>query len=110
MSQAELVQSKLHTYTFEVIQVVGFSESIVSWDLKVLKIIFLVNCDFLDILCSSLYNVNVELLQIFLCHTANLSKKKLKMWDLLCDGSTTSISAFYALGGFNLCVVLDCLV
>ena len=75
MSQAELVQSKLHTYTFEVIQVVGFSESIVSWDLKVLKIIFLVNCDFLDILCSSFYNVNVEFLQISL---GNLLKKEIK--------------------------------
>ena len=77
-----------------------------SWDLEELKIIFLVNCDFLDILCSSLYNVNVEFLQIVL---RNLSKNKLKMSDLLCDGST-SISAFLHHAKFNLCVVLDCLV
>jgi len=69
-------------------------------------IYFLVNCDFLDILCSSVYNVNVELLQIPL---RNLSKTKLKMSDLLRDGST-SISAFLRHAEFNLCVVQDCLV
>ena len=106
MSQVDSVQSKLHTYTFAVIKVVGFSESIVSWDLEELKITFLVNCDFLNILCSSLYNVNVEFLQIPL---GNLSKKKLKMSDLLRDGST-SISAFLRHAEFNLCVVQDCLV
>ena len=99
-------QSKLHAYTFEVIKVVHLSESIVSWDLEELKIIFLVNCDFLDILCSSLYNVNVEFLQILL---RNLSKHKLKMSDLLHDGST-SISAFLRHAEFYLCVVQDCLV
>ena len=81
-------------------------ESIVSWDLDELKIIFLVNCDFLDLLCSSLYNVNVEFLQIPL---RNLSENKLKMSDLLHDGST-SISAFLRHAEFNLCVVQDCLV
>ena len=80
VSQVDSVQSKLRTYIFEVIKVVGFSESIVSWDLEVLKIIFLVNCDFLHIPCSSLYNVNVEFLQSSL---GNLSKKKLKMSHLL---------------------------
>lgn len=69
---------------------VRLSEFIVSWDLEELKIIFLVSCDFLDILCSSLYNVNVEFLEILL---RKLSKHKLKMSDLLRDG-LTSISAF----------------
>ena len=92
-------QSKLHAYTFEVIKVVRLSESIVSWDLEELKIIFLVNCDFLDILCSSLYNVNVEFLQIPL---RNRPKHKLKMSALLRDGST-SISAFLRHAEFNLC-------
>ena len=77
-----------------------------SWDLEELKTIFLVNCDFLNILCSSLYNVNVEFLQILL---RNLSKHKLKMSDLLHDGSTL-ISAFLRHAEFNLCVVQDCLV
>jgi len=77
-----------------------FSESIVSWDLEELKIIFLV------ILCSSLYNVNVEFLQIPLW---NLSKNKLKMSDLLRDGST-SISEFLRHAEFNLVVVQHCLV
>ena len=82
------------------------SESIVSWDLEELKIIFLVSCDFLDILCSSLYTVKVEFLEILL---RKLSKHKLKMSDLLRDG-LTSISAFLHRAEFNLCVVQDCLV
>ena len=69
---------------------VRLSEFIVSWDLEELKIIFLVSCDFLDILCSSLYNVNIEFLEILL---RKLSKHKLKMSDLLRDG-LISISAF----------------
>jgi len=86
--------------------IIVFSESIVSWDLEELKIIFLINCDFLDILCSSLYNGNVEFLKIPL---RNLFKNKLKISDLLRDGST-SISAFLRHAEFNLCVVQDCLV
>ena len=104
--QVDSVQSKLQACTFEVRKVVRLSESIVSWDLEELKIIFLVNCDFLDILCSSLHNVNVEFLQIVL---RNLSKNKLKMSDLLRDGST-SISAFLHHAEFNLSLVQDCLV
>ena len=77
-----------------------------SWDLEELKIIFLVNCDFLNILCSSFYNVNIEFFQILL---RILSKNKLKMSDLLRDG-LTSISAFLHHAEFNLCVVQDCLV
>ena len=45
--QVDSVQSKLQACTFEVRKVVCLSESIVSWDLEELEIIFLVNCDFL---------------------------------------------------------------
>ena len=106
MSQVDSVQSKLQAYTSEVIKVVRLSESIVNWDLDEVKIIFLVNCDFLNTLCSSLYNVNIEFVQIPL---KNPSENKLKMSDLLRDGST-SISAFLRHAEFNLCVVQDCLV